>query len=50
MGVQAEPMELSEAEHLAVVDLEATCDDGGQVPKWEMEIIEIGAVMVTDAA
>jgi 3'-5' exoribonuclease 1 len=29
-----------------VIDLEATCDDGGQVPKREMEIIEIGAVLV----
>ncbi|MCA9708043.1 MAG: AAA family ATPase [Myxococcales bacterium] len=29
-----------------VIDLEATCDDGGAVPKREMEIIEIGAVLV----
>ncbi len=29
-----------------VIDLEATCDDGGLVPKHEMEIIEIGAVRV----
>jgi 3'-5' exoribonuclease 1 len=29
-----------------VIDLEATCDDGGLVPKREMEIIEIGAVLV----
>jgi len=29
-----------------VIDLEATCDDGGLVPKDEMEIIEIGAVLV----
>lgn len=29
-----------------VVDLEATCDDGGQVPRHETEIIEIGAVFV----
>lgn len=29
-----------------VIDLEATCDDGGRVPKREMEIIEIGAVLV----
>lgn len=29
-----------------VIDLEATCDDGGAVPKHEMEIIEIGAVLV----
>ena len=29
-----------------VIDLEATCDDGGAVPKNQMEIIEIGAVLV----
>ncbi len=29
-----------------VIDLEATCDNGGLVPKGEMEIIEIGAVLV----
>ncbi len=29
-----------------VIDLEATCDDGGAVPRHEMEIIEIGAVLV----
>ncbi len=29
-----------------VIDLEATCDDAGAVPKHEMEIIEIGAVLV----
>ena len=29
-----------------VIDLEATCDDRGAVPKREMEIIEIGAVLV----
>lgn len=29
-----------------VIDLEATCDDGNVVPKHEMEIIEIGAVLV----
>jgi inhibitor of KinA sporulation pathway (predicted exonuclease) len=28
------------------VDVEATCDDKGAVPKREMEIIEIGAVIV----
>jgi inhibitor of KinA sporulation pathway (predicted exonuclease) len=31
--------------HLLVVDLEATCDDQGGVPRGEMEIIEIGAVL-----
>ncbi len=29
-----------------VVDLEATCDDGALVPRHEMEVIEIGAVIV----
>lgn len=29
-----------------VIDLEATCDDGGRVPRHQMEIIEIGAVLV----
>ena len=29
-----------------VIDLEATCDDMGAVPKREMETIEIGAVLV----
>lgn len=37
---------LLEHEHLAVVDVEATCDDQGAVAKREMEIIEIGAVLV----
>jgi inhibitor of KinA sporulation pathway (predicted exonuclease) len=32
--------------HYLVIDLEATCDDAGAVPKREMEIIEIGAVLV----
>lgn len=32
--------------HLLVVDLEATCCDQGSVPREEMEIIEIGAVML----
>jgi inhibitor of KinA sporulation pathway (predicted exonuclease) len=31
---------------LIVVDVEATCDDGGRIPPHEMEIIEIGAVKV----
>lgn len=29
-----------------VIDLEATCDNSGSVPRHEMEIIEIGAVLV----
>lgn len=35
-----------EAMFYVVVDLEATCDDGGRVPRDESEIIEIGAVLV----
>jgi 3'-5' exoribonuclease 1 len=31
---------------LLVVDLEATCDSDGRLPKHDMEIIEIGAVLV----
>jgi inhibitor of KinA sporulation pathway (predicted exonuclease) len=33
-----------------VVDLEATCDDRGSVPRDESEIIEIGAVLVEAAS
>ncbi|MCB9753767.1 MAG: exonuclease domain-containing protein [Myxococcales bacterium] len=29
-----------------IIDLEATCDNGGLVPRDEMEIIEIGGVLV----
>ena len=35
-----------EAEYYFVVDLEATCDDGGLVPRDQTEIIEIGGVLV----
>lgn len=35
-----------EAAYFLVIDVEATCDDGGAVPKNEMEIIEMGAVLV----
>lgn len=35
-----------QARDYLVIDLEATCDDAGAVPKREMEIIEIGAVLV----
>ena len=35
----------SSARHLLIIDVEATCDDAGAVPRHEMEIIEIGAVM-----
>jgi inhibitor of KinA sporulation pathway (predicted exonuclease) len=33
-------------ERYLVLDLEATCDDAGAVPRQEMETIEIGAVLV----
>jgi 3'-5' exoribonuclease 1 len=33
-----------------VIDLEATCDDGGRMPEKIMEIIEIGAVLVDGAS
>jgi inhibitor of KinA sporulation pathway (predicted exonuclease) len=33
---------------LLVVDLEATCDDAGGIPRAETEIIEIGAVLVDE--
>ena len=36
--------------YFLVIDLEATCDDRGTVPKHEMEIIEIGAVLVESAS
>jgi len=32
-------------DYFLVVDLEATCNNDGSIPKEEMEIIEIGAVM-----
>ncbi len=32
-------------DYYAIVDLEATCSNDGAVPRHEMEIIEIGAVM-----
>lgn len=35
--------------HYLVVDLEATCSEDNAVPKHEMEMIEIGAVMVSAA-
>lgn len=39
----------AQARHYLVIDFEATCCDRGSVPREQMEIIEIGAVMV-DAA
>jgi 3'-5' exoribonuclease 1 len=35
--------------HYLVIDLEATCDDQGSIPREETEIIEIGAVLVDPA-
>jgi inhibitor of KinA sporulation pathway (predicted exonuclease) len=40
------PPKFDAANRIVVVDLEATCDDRGAVPKHEMEIIEIGAVLL----
>ncbi|MCY4501696.1 MAG: exonuclease domain-containing protein, partial [Alphaproteobacteria bacterium] len=40
---------MNEIRSLLVVDLEATCSDDDSVPKHEMEIIEIGAVLVEPA-
>ena len=37
---------LEPASYYVVVDLEATCDDRGSIPREESEIIEIGAVLV----
>jgi 3'-5' exoribonuclease 1 len=40
-------MNATSESHYLVIDLEATCDDGkGTFPRREMEIIEIGAVLV----
>jgi inhibitor of KinA sporulation pathway (predicted exonuclease) len=39
-------VEVPEASYYVVVDLEATCDDLGAVPRGESETIEIGAVLV----
>lgn len=36
-------------QHYLVIDLEATCSDDHSVPRDQMEIIEIGAVMVDSA-
>jgi inhibitor of KinA sporulation pathway (predicted exonuclease) len=41
---------MREANYYLVVDLEATCDDLGAVPRHESEIIEIGAVLVHGAS
>ena len=39
-------MNLENYERFLIVDLEATCCDINSIPRSEMEIIEIGAVMV----
>lgn len=36
-------------EHLLALDVEATCDEGGRLPRQEMEVIEIGAVIANAA-
>ncbi len=38
-----------EPDFFLVIDFEATCADGGSIPRQHMEIIEIGAVMVAAA-
>ena len=35
--------------HLLVVDLEMTCSDDGSIPAGSMEVIEVGAVLVSRA-
>ena len=42
-------MNLADYQYILVVDLEATCSDRKEIPRHEMEIIEIGAVMVETA-
>ncbi|BBD57519.1 exonuclease [Nostoc sp. HK-01] len=39
-------MNWNQYDYLLVLDLEATCCDQGTIKRYEMEIIEIGAVMV----
>ena len=42
-------METKISHYYLIVDLEATCCDSGTIPRHEMEIIEIGAVMLNRA-
>ena len=42
-------MEIKSSHYYLIVDLEATCSDNGIIPRHEMEIIEIGAVMLNRA-
>jgi len=44
--VRLPPPISSRAPYWLVIDLEATCDDAGAIPRSEREIIEIGAVLV----
>lgn len=37
---------MTSSHYYLIVDLEATCSDDGSIPRHEMEIIEIGAVML----
>ncbi|MEN8236707.1 MAG: 3'-5' exonuclease [Pseudomonadota bacterium] len=37
---------LQQYQHFLIVDLEATCCNKGSIPKYEMETIEIGAVII----
>ena len=39
-------MNLDQYDYYLVLDLEATCCDKGTIKRHQMEIIEIGAVMV----
>ncbi|GAB1539255.1 3'-5' exonuclease [Scytonema sp. NUACC21] len=42
-------MKPNQASYFLIVDLEATCSDDGTIPSEEMEMIEIGAVMLNSA-
>jgi hypothetical protein len=37
---------MKSSKYYLVIDLEATCDDTGSIPREQTEIIEIGAVLV----
>jgi inhibitor of KinA sporulation pathway (predicted exonuclease) len=39
-------MDMRTSDYYLIVDLEATCSNDGSIPSHEMEIIEIGAVML----
>jgi inhibitor of KinA sporulation pathway (predicted exonuclease) len=42
-------MKIQKSDYYLIVDLEATCCDNRSIPRREMEIIEIGAVMLNRA-